>query len=234
MNRTVTIAFGLCFALSLTLIARGQQISGGGGGSPGGATTQVQFNNAGAFGGSANLVWDNTNKILSMGTLNASQPGALASYFRVVNTADGTSVVGRLSGSNTGIELVAVNGNALILTGGNSSSQAVRLTSLARFDSSLVDGTYVFSTPSTGFTLTLTDFIWHTILDPAGTLATGTITMPPNPVDGQIINVRSSQVITGLTVSPNTSQSIKGNPTTLAVGGTFECMFRSPNTTWYC
>jgi hypothetical protein len=32
-----------------------------GGGSPGGAPTQVQFNNAGAFGGSANFTWDGTN-----------------------------------------------------------------------------------------------------------------------------------------------------------------------------
>lgn len=30
---------------------------GGGGGSPGGSNTQVQFNNAGSFGGSANLTW---------------------------------------------------------------------------------------------------------------------------------------------------------------------------------
>jgi hypothetical protein len=33
-------------------------------GVPGGSTTQVQFNNAGAFGGSANLVWDGTNLVL--------------------------------------------------------------------------------------------------------------------------------------------------------------------------
>ena len=32
-----------------------------GGGSPGGSTTQVQFNNSGAFGGSANFTWDGTN-----------------------------------------------------------------------------------------------------------------------------------------------------------------------------
>ena len=30
----------------------------GGGGSPGGATTQVQYNNAGAFAGNANLTFD--------------------------------------------------------------------------------------------------------------------------------------------------------------------------------
>lgn len=31
------------------------------GGSPGGSTTQIQFNNAGSFGGSANFAWDGTN-----------------------------------------------------------------------------------------------------------------------------------------------------------------------------
>jgi hypothetical protein len=34
---------------------------GGGGGTPGGANTTIQFNNAGAFGGSANLTWDGAN-----------------------------------------------------------------------------------------------------------------------------------------------------------------------------
>ena len=38
-----------------------QYTGGGGGGTPGGSTTQVQFNNAGAFGGSANFTWDGTN-----------------------------------------------------------------------------------------------------------------------------------------------------------------------------
>lgn len=41
--------------------------AGGGGGSPGGSNTQVQFNNAGAFGGSSSFVWDNTNNRLGIG-----------------------------------------------------------------------------------------------------------------------------------------------------------------------
>jgi hypothetical protein len=36
--------------------------------SPAGANTQVQFNNSGAMGASANLVWDNTNGRLGIGT----------------------------------------------------------------------------------------------------------------------------------------------------------------------
>ena len=36
--------------------------------SPGGSNKQVQFNNSGAFGGSANLAWDNSNNRLGIGT----------------------------------------------------------------------------------------------------------------------------------------------------------------------
>ena len=39
--------------------------AGGGGGSPGGATTQVQFNDAGAFAGDAGFTWNKTSKALT-------------------------------------------------------------------------------------------------------------------------------------------------------------------------
>jgi hypothetical protein len=45
------------------------QYTGGGGGSPGGSNTQIQFNNSGSFGGSANLIWDGTN--VQLGTQGA-------------------------------------------------------------------------------------------------------------------------------------------------------------------
>lgn len=38
----------------------------GGGGTPGGANTNVQFNNSGSFGGDSNFIWDNTNKALGV------------------------------------------------------------------------------------------------------------------------------------------------------------------------
>lgn len=41
----------------------------GGGGTPGGSNTQIQFNNSGAFGGSANFTWDGTN--VQLGTQGA-------------------------------------------------------------------------------------------------------------------------------------------------------------------
>lgn len=43
-----------------------------GGATPAGSNTQIQYNNSGAFGASANLVWDDTNKRLSIGTATNS------------------------------------------------------------------------------------------------------------------------------------------------------------------
>lgn len=45
-------------------------VTGGGGGTPGGANTNLQFNNSGAFGGSANLTWNGT--VLSTTGLTAT------------------------------------------------------------------------------------------------------------------------------------------------------------------
>jgi hypothetical protein len=39
--------------------------AGGGGGTPGGSNTQVQFNDSSAFGGDADLTWDKTNNVLT-------------------------------------------------------------------------------------------------------------------------------------------------------------------------
>ncbi|NBX67153.1 MAG: hypothetical protein EBQ96_09175 [Proteobacteria bacterium] len=63
---------------------------GGGGGTPGGATTQIQYNNAGAFAGSAGLVWDNTNTRLGVGI---ASPGvsvqAGRSYLSIKGVSEG-------------------------------------------------------------------------------------------------------------------------------------------------
>lgn len=95
------------------------------------------------------------------------------------------------------------------------------------------DQSYSFQTPTTGFSITIGNNVWHLVLDPSATLATGTITMPSSPVDGQLVNIRSSQIVTTLTVSPNTGQSIKNAPTTISAGGTLDAIFRTANTTWY-
>lgn len=100
------------------------------------------------------------------------------------------------------------------------------------FNNRLVDTGYAYATPATGGTVTLGNTTHHTLIDPAGTLATLTINMPASPIDGQIVDVRISQVVTALTVSGN-GNSVKGNPTSAAVGSTFTAIYKISNTTWY-
>ena len=92
-------------------------------------------------------------------------------------------------------------------------------------------GPYEYQAPTTGFSYTITAPL--TILNPAGTLAAGTITMPASPTDGMRVRFSSTQIITALTVSANTGQSIVNALTALTAGGFAEYMYRSANTTWY-
>jgi hypothetical protein len=101
------------------------------------------------------------------------------------------------------------------------------------FTGRILDSKAAYQTPVTGFSFTIDDNCWHLIIDPAGTLATGTITMCPNPFDGQLVKIVFSQAITALTVAANTGQSILGNPTTIAAGGIIDAIYMIGNTTWY-
>lgn len=89
------------------------------------------------------------------------------------------------------------------------------------------------SAPTSGFSITLGNYDGVVILDPAGALTSGTITLPPHPMDQMRINIRSSQAITGLTISANSGQTAKGTPTSLTAGGTTDAIYNATNTTWY-
>lgn len=91
-----------------------------------------------------------------------------------------------------------------------------------------------YNTPTTGFSLTLSDNTCRTILTPAGTLAAGTVTTNATPFDGQEHVISTTQTITALTVAANSGQSLaNGMPTTLTAGGSFRIHYRLSNTTWY-
>lgn len=102
-----------------------------------------------------------------------------------------------------------------------------------------IDGTngliqqYDYQAPSTGFSYTFAAGTQVLVMQPAGTLATGTITMPASPADGMTITFSSTQTITALTVQGNTGQSITGQPTTFGAGSAATFVYRLSNTTWY-
>jgi Protein of unknown function (DUF2793) len=98
----------------------------------------------------------------------------------------------------------------------------------ARFDLS-----YARQTPSTGFAITIADICERLILDPAGTLAAGTITMPATPRDGQLCTIASVQAVTALTHAANTGQTLHGALTTIPANGFAQYLYSAAAATWY-
>ena len=92
---------------------------------------------------------------------------------------------------------------------------------------------YTYNAPITGFALTIAAGIQYLVLEPAGTLATGAVTMPASPPDGTVVRISSTQIITALTLTPNSGQTIVGSATTLAAAISIGYLYRSANTSWY-
>jgi hypothetical protein len=89
---------------------------------------------------------------------------------------------------------------------------------------------------TTAFTYTFGNTQVSYFIQPAGTLATGTLTTAPLPGDGQRECFLSTQTQTALTWTANSTsitQSISGAPTA-AVANTPVCMtWNAANATWY-
>jgi hypothetical protein len=92
---------------------------------------------------------------------------------------------------------------------------------------------YAINTPTTGFSYTFAAGTQTLLLTPAGTLATGTVTMPPSPVDGMLITIQSTQQVTALTVSGNTGQTVVGGTTQLLPNQPLTYIYNLSGTTWY-
>jgi hypothetical protein len=92
--------------------------------------------------------------------------------------------------------------------------------------------------PGTGFNITVPTPVseqqWM-LLQPAGTLASGTITLPLNTgvPDGTTVLITSTQEITSLTIALNGASAIYGAVTTLGAGGAAVYRFYQPTNSWY-
>jgi len=93
-------------------------------------------------------------------------------------------------------------------------------------------------TPGTGFNITVPTPVseqqWM-IIQPAGTLAAGTITLPLNTgtPDGTQVLVTTTQIITAFTLALNGAASAFGAPTTLAANAFFTMRFYQATNSWY-
>lgn len=143
-----------------------------------------------------------------------------------------------VTGSGTIGTFLGVTGNSgvLITSGGGVPAVATTLPSGLtipgpNFSTTQIETGWAVQTPATGFSITLSASVHLTPLNPAGTLATGTITMPVG-VNGFRCRVSTTQTITALTVNPDAGHSILGAPTTLLAGQSFEMFYDTSITTW--
>lgn len=80
--------------------------SGGGGGTPGGANTNIQFNNAGAFGGSNNFTFvnaTNTVQIQGSGSVLLRISGSRGDLLRVVDSGSSSPVIATISSGSRNV-----------------------------------------------------------------------------------------------------------------------------------
>lgn len=102
-----------------------QYSAGGGAGTPGGLTAQVQFNNAGAFAGDSNFTWDNSNKRLGIGT---SIPTSTLDIYKSVNGPNKIYIKNPNTGTSASANLQLENNanNAIqVIMGSSTFSDAI-------------------------------------------------------------------------------------------------------------
>ena len=180
--------------------------AGGGGGTPGGADTQIQFNDAGAFGGDADLTWNKTTNVMTVaGDVNLNDGGTYTTTLqtvtptanRVISLPNATGTVALVAGSSG--QLTWNNAGAYAGVTGSTADTSGNVTLGGRFISSLNGA--VSSTGITGVPIAATG-TWFTggtgtttkpqvLIEPTGTTSTGW------SVNGTGIGVNAASGFTG-------------------------------------
>lgn len=144
--------------------------------------------------------------------------------------AGGTYEQYPLGGATTGAETFAADTN---LSGGRN-PQTAKYTF-----QQLGLGAMQYAAPLTGATVAVAAGTTNLVLDPAGTIATLTLTLPAATAlqDGQILRISSSQTVTALTVTPGSGTTVSNTPTAITISATgpygYEFVYRAANTKWY-
>lgn len=101
--------------------------------------------------------------------------------------------------------------------------------------SSMRDGRfYTYQAPLTGFTVLMTPQQSTVSLNPAGTLAAGTVTLPATATDGKFVTIFSSQTITALTINTtNGATFVPAVVTTLAANASVSYIYDKANNQWH-
>ena len=187
----------------------------GGGGTPGGANGQVQFNNAGAFGGSAGFTFDGTSA-LTLGVA-ATSNGTLTLYNN--GTSNAVSVRARSDSTAWTLQLPSGPGtNGLVLTTdgtGNTSWQAAGGAIAVSNDVTTATAEYpLFAAVTTGTLST----VYTASPDYTYTPAAGELSAP-HTVSSTGIGLNSNFIATSYTIPAGTN-GLSAGTLTFAAGAT--------------
>jgi len=175
----------------------------------------------------------NNGEILLMQRFTDTAPtGYFINAVNAANTAQLFSV--DIAGN-----LIATSGTLATLTvSGITNAAAVNATALTA-SAQVVTSGLNYQQPTTSFNIQMLNTDSTVILDPLGTLATGTLFLPVAPLNGQRVSITSTQTISAFTLSPGGAQTVKNAPTALTPittnGGLIgvEYIYQALNTTWY-
>ena len=158
-------------------------ISGGGGGTPGGANTQIQFNDGSAFAGNAGLTFNKTTTVLTANNLAVTATTSLGAVGNI-------TVTGGMGG-----QVLGTNGSN-ILSWITPATTSITSTTGITVDTFTGDGsTVVFTLSVTPATITQTQVNYNGVLQlrSAYTLTGSTIVFSEAPLSGSSIEVTTTQ-----------------------------------------
>lgn len=153
-----------------------------------------------------------------------------ASY--CASTANGVCQVTVPAGPSvvTGLELVPAD--TQIAGGGPSQSVLLTMSKMNALP-------YQYAAPLTGTTVAVAPTTGSMVIDPAGTIAALTLTLPAATAltDGQQLAISSSQTVTALTITPGSGTTVSNSPTAITISTTatygYKFVYNATLAKWY-
>jgi hypothetical protein len=93
---------------------------------------------------------------------------------------------------------------------------------------------YQYAEPTTNFSANVNLNISRYVMDPTGTITNGKLTLPNVVLDGTVISISSTEIITNLSVQSGPGTTVKPSANiTLSAGTSIEYFYKASESKWY-
>jgi hypothetical protein len=191
-----------------------------------GSTGSIQAPGGATIGGNLNI---GSNVIIPSGTALRWANGAGT---RVLSSTDG-QLLWTNSAASSGISFNFTTDSLLQIrtraATGDASISALNIST----SGTEIDTSFIIAVPVTLGTVVMGAGTQRLIINPAGTLAVLTVTLPASPVNGQLAKVSFTQAITSLTFNAPAGVTVISSPTSAAIDSIFRFIYQSSSTSWF-